>query len=130
MQYTTIITSTLALLSTAASAATINRARAASPQQNSPSVPSYTVDYTSQYAGSQTLYSAADGTIAATLSPGDVLISIAVNNPADNANCFVRDVWGNQLRALGGPGQYVDSVQFVESEGRQARYVNCVPASY
>ena len=129
MQYTTIITSTLALLSTTASAVSINRARAAEPQPASTSsYPSYTLSYSSQYAGYQTLYSAADGTISTTLSPGDVLISIAVNNPADNANCVVRDVWGNQIRAFGGPGQEVNSIDFVQNDGKQVRYIACVPA--
>jgi hypothetical protein len=126
MHFTTLLTSTIALLSATATAATINRAR--SPQTSSPSVPSYTVTFTSQLEGSQTLYSAADGTVSDTLAPGDVLYSIAVNNPADNANCVVRDVWGNQIRAFGGPGQDVDSVTFVEADGKQVRYIACVPA--
>ncbi|ETN37328.1 uncharacterized protein HMPREF1541_08319 [Cyphellophora europaea CBS 101466] len=139
-------------LAASASAATINKARSAQsdgsyapapsgsspptpaqgqPQQgqsDSSSVPSYYLDFTTQQLGADSQYSDASGTIDVSISGGDVLISVAVVNPADNAACFVRDAQGNQIRAFGGPDQDVDSVQFVEADGKQARSIHCQPA--
>lgn len=131
MHAPTILTSALTLLlstTTLTSAATIAKARRSPQDPSAAVIPSYTLTYTSVLAGTQTLPSDGNGDISVSLAEGDVLNSVAVNNPADNADCVVRDAWGNQIRAFGGPGQDVDSVEFVFDDGKQARSIACSPA--
>lgn len=139
MKASLIVSAALTLVSTA-TAATINKARQEQPSYpagdaSSPdytpapgsSEPSYTLYYTSQLQGSQSSPSV-DGNVYVSLQSGDVLISVQVVNPADDAACFVRDAQGNQIRAFGGPDQDVDSIQFQYDDGKQARSINCQPA--
>jgi hypothetical protein len=128
-QHPTKMKSTLGLalifaLSLTSSAATINKVRQA------PSTYSYTVTTVESNGTTNTLTSDPNGIVSASFSPTstDFLTSASIYNPANNAQCTLKDKWGNQIRAFGGPNQAVDSVELVEADGIQVFSLFCGPA--
>lgn len=101
---------------------------APAPSPSSAPSGSYTLYFNTQWSGGVQHYnrqSDANGAISVTLQQGDVLQSVEVKNPADNANCFVKDAQGNQIRAFGGPAQTQDSIKFEEADGKLAASISC-----
>jgi len=115
----------ISALSLTSSAATINKVRQA------PSTTySYTVTIVESNGATSTLTSDSNGIVSASFAPSsnDFLASASINNPADNVQCTLSDQWGNQVRAFGGPNQFVDSVELVEADGIQVFSLFCAPA--
>jgi hypothetical protein len=110
----------ISALSLTSSAATINKVRQAP----------YTVTTVESNGVTSTLTSDPNGIVSASFSPSDsdFLTSASISNPADNAQCTLKDQWGNQVRAFGGPNQDVDSVELVKADGIQVFSLFCAPA--
>jgi hypothetical protein len=110
----------ISALSLTSSAATINKVRQAP----------YTVTTVESNGATSTLTSDPNGIVSASFSPSDsdFLTSASISNPADNAQCTLKDQWGNQVRAFGGPNQDVDSVELVKADGIQVFSLFCAPA--
>ena len=111
-------------LSLTSSAATINKVRQA------PDITySYTVTIVESNGATSTLTSDPNGIVSASFSPSndDFPTSASIYNPANDVQCTLRDQWGNQVRAFGGPNQDVDSVELVEPDGIQVFSLFCAP---
>jgi hypothetical protein len=115
----------ISVLSLTSSAATINKVR-----QAPGTTYSYTVTTVESNGATNTLTSDPNGVVSASFTPSDYdfLTSATIYNPADNVQCTLRDQWGNQVRAFGGPGQDVDSVELVKADGIQVFSLFCAPA--
>lgn len=111
----------ISALSLTSSAATINKVRQAY---------NYTVTTVESNGVTSTLTSDSNGKVSASFSPSDsdFLISASIYNPANNAQCTLKDQWGDQVRAFGGPNQFVDSVELVKADGIQVFSLSCAPA--
>ncbi len=115
----------ISALSLTTCALTINK-----PRQAPGTTYSYTVS-TVESNGAQNSYpSDPNGIVSVSFQPTqyDFLTSAGISNPADNAQCTLRDQWGNQVRAFGGPNQDVDSVELVQADGIQVFSLFCAPA--
>jgi hypothetical protein len=114
----------ISALSLTSSAATINKVR-----QARDTTYSYTVTIVESNGVTSTLTSDPNGIVSASFSPSvsDFLTSASIDNPADNAQCTLKDQRGNQVRAFGGPNQGVDSVELVEADGIQVFSLYCAP---
>lgn len=114
----------LSALSLTTSAATINKVRQA------PATYSYTVSTVESNGAQNTYPSDANGIVSVWFQPSqsDFLSYASIDNPADNAQCTLKDQWGNQVRAFGGPNQDVDSVDLVQADGIQVYSLVCAPA--
>jgi WD40 repeat protein len=114
----------ISALSLTSSAATINKVR-----QAPGATYSYTVTTVESNGVTSTFTSDPNGIVSASFSPSndDFLASASIYNPANNAQCTLRDQWGNQVRAFGGPDQGVDSVELVEADGIQVFSLYCAP---
>jgi len=115
----------ISALSLTASAATINKVRQAPGYGYG-----YTVTTVESNGVTNTLTSDPNGIVSASFYPSnyDFLTSASIYNPANNVQCTLRDRFGNQVRAFGGPDQAVDSVQLVEADGIQVFSLFCAPA--
>ena len=113
----------ISALSLTSSAATINKVRQARGT-------TYTVTTVESNGATTTVTSDLNGIVAASFYPSEdrFLTSASIYNPADNAQCTLRDRWGNQVRAFGGPSQDVDSVELVKADGIQVFSLYCAPA--
>jgi len=114
----------ISALSLTYSAATINKVR-----QAPGTTYSYTVTTVESNGVTSTFTSDPNGIVSASFSPSndDFLTSASIYNPANNAQCTLRDQWGNQVRAFGDPDQGVDSVELVEADGIQVFSLYCAP---
>jgi WD40 repeat protein len=114
----------ISALSLTSSAAAINKVR-----QAPGTTYSYTVTTVESNGVTSTFTSDPNGIVSASFSPSndDFLTSASIYNPANNAQCTLRDQWGNQVRAFGGPDQGVDSVELVEADGIQVFSLYCAP---
>jgi hypothetical protein len=114
----------LSALTLTSSALTINKPRQA------PTSYAYTVTTVESTGVSTTFTPDANGIVSTAFSPSDAdwLSSANIYNTADNVQCTLRDRWGNQVRAFGGPGQDVDGVELVKADGIQVYTMFCGPA--
>jgi hypothetical protein len=90
---------------------------------------SYTVTTVESNGLSMTLTSPRSGIVNAYFSPSDrdYLTYAGIRNPDDNVQCTLKDRFGYQVRAFGGPNQDVDSVELVKADGIQVFSLSCVP---
>ena len=115
----------ISALSLSTSALTINK-----PRQAPSATYSYTVSTTESNGAQNTYPSDPNGIVSVSFQPSqsDFLSYASIVNPADNAQCTLKDQWGSQIQAFGGPNQYVDSVELVQADGIRVLSLFCAPA--
>lgn len=115
----------ISALSLTTSALTINK-----PRQAPGATYSYTVSTVESNGAQNTYPSDPNGIVSVSFQPSqyDFLTYASIDNSADDAQCTLKDQWGYQVRAFGGPSQDVDSVELVQADGIQVFSLFCAPA--